>query len=170
MWSEFGSSRCHSWVSGKKANFPRHTLCDLKSGSFQCVAAWHAKLIQAPARPRFEDKIKGVLLFLDAALRYKGLLFCNLFLRSGACVSNTPSRVVWRRPHHDCEQMYCEDVCGMAEPAPCSKPSFVRKFPQGLATPHSGSFFLRPALAGYGMWVWLLQDSRSVPSYRAFFF
>lgn len=83
-----------SLLSFKKANFPCHTLHYLESGSFQYVAAWHTQLIQAPARPHFEDKIKGMLLFLDTALRYKGLLFCNLFLRSGACVSNTPSRVV----------------------------------------------------------------------------
>lgn len=42
-------------------------------------------------------QIKRICLFLDTAELYKGLLFCNLFSRSDACVSNTPSRgEVWR--------------------------------------------------------------------------
>lgn len=39
----------------------------------------------------------------------------------------------------------------MAEPAPCSKPPFVRKFPQGLASPHGGLCFHRLACAS---WIW----------------
>lgn len=40
----------------------------------------------------FRRQIKRICLFLDTAELYKGLLFCNLFSRSDACVSNTLSR------------------------------------------------------------------------------
>ena len=45
----------------------------------------------------FRRQRERIFLFLDVAELHKGLLFCNLFPRSDACVSKTPSREeVWR--------------------------------------------------------------------------
>lgn len=63
----------------------------LESGSLNALKSDKCSSSQ-PLWGAFRRQIKRICLFLDTAELYKGLLFCNLFSRSDACVSNTPSR------------------------------------------------------------------------------